>query len=140
MTKEDVMQRSPLRDIALVIVVLLLGLLIIIGLHAFPMYGTTYSLAVPILGAFIFIFTGIRQIHKAQVRHQKMHWYMQPSILTGIGIFLGYPNELLGVGIIKLDPNISFIVEDVLLTCTVILLLLAVYFYFKGFRTNKREP
>ena len=110
-------------------------LIIVIGVFFFPhseaYYPTTFSLVV----SCFWMYTGIKKIGEASANGKQVKWYIQPSILLGIGSFLGVLWNLLQFKVIPIFPYTLFTyttIENILLSLGLLLYLLAIISFFKN--------
>ncbi len=107
-----------------------MGIGILFFPHSEAYYPTTFSLVVSCYWTYM----GIKKIGEDFAHGKQVRWYTQPSLLIGIGSFLGVLWNLLQFKIIPIFPNTlltSTTIENILLSLGLLLYLLAIFFFFK---------
>jgi hypothetical protein len=117
-------------------VLAVLFLIALVGAVLFPSVGDHYVLGFGILGNLLILYRGIKKVVEARRRRQQVFWYKEPGILFGLSLLLGaLPLILMDNFLSDTVPNasnIKHIAEVVFIGVTLIFLLPAIYFYYKG--------
>jgi hypothetical protein len=136
-SKKIAIEQAPsekLDKIELVLAMLYIIALVVLVL--FPHANISYGVGLYILGGLFVFYRGIKKIVEARKRQQRILWYKEPGILFGLGALFGaLPWFLLDNFLSDTVPNasnIKHIAEVVSIGVTLIFLLPAIYFYYKG--------
>ena len=107
----------------------------VFGSNAIPTHSVLrYALQTAIvffIGLFL-LYTGIKNFRQRRDQQEQQHWYEQPSIWLGLGVFLTAPSNSLYLFIGETATNtLPLAIEVVLLAPSILCLLVAGFFYFR---------
>lgn len=130
---------DKIESILLVLLFIALAVLVL-----FPNANIRYGVVLGILGGLFVFYRGIKKVVEARKRQQRILWYKEPGILYGLATLLGVlPRFLLENFLSDTVPNaanIKHIAEVIFIGVTLIFLLPAIYFYFKGKIQFRQRP